>query len=148
MADETRVYEGQDLLLFVEGTAVCHSTTHSLEVTLDLRDRVSKDTGKWKGKKPNLLGWKASCDALACYNGYNYHELYAMMIAREPVTVKLAGHAAIDDNDTWTPEASGDTYYEGSAYITGLPLSAPNNEDATFSCSFEGDGELEQKTVA
>ncbi len=144
----TGIIEGQDLILYVAGTAVAHATTHSLELSAETRDRVSKDTGKWKHKVAGLLGWTVSCEALACYDGHSYHELYALMVARAAVAVKFAGREAVDDEDTWMPEAVGDTYYEGSAIITGLPLTAPNNEDATFSCSFEGTGELGQKTVA
>jgi len=142
MAVNTGVIEGQDLLLFVGATAIAHATTHSLEPSAEVRDRLSKDTGKWKNKVAGLLDWKANCDALACYDGNSYHTLFAMMIARTPVIVKLAGRAAVDDNDNWKPEQTGDTYYTGNAIITGLPLTAPNNEDATFSCSFEGTGPL------
>ena len=152
MPANSGVIEGQDLLLYidVEGTPtpVAHAKTHNLEPSAEVRDRVSKDTGKWKNKVAGLLDWKASCEALAMYDGYNYHSLFALMVARAPVTLKLAGRDAVDDNDNWTPEEVGDTYYEGSAIITGLPLTAPNNEDATFSCSFEGTGALEPKTVA
>jgi len=151
MAANTGVMEGQDLLLYIESAAgvwtpIAHATSHSLEPTLETRDRLSKDTGKWKKKVAGLLGWTATCEALACYDGYSYSSLLALQIARTPVKLKLAGRAAEDDNDTWTPEQIGDKYWEGDAIITGLPLTAPNNEDATFSCSFEGTGALEEKT--
>lgn len=148
MPANSGVIEGQDLLIFVGADAIAHATTHSIEPSAETRDRLSKDTGKWKTKVVGLLGWTASCEALACYDGNSYHTLYAMMIARTPVTLKLAGREAVDSNDTWKPEQVGDKYLEGLAIITGLPLTAPNNEDATFSCSFEGTGPLESKTVA
>lgn len=153
MAANTGVIEGQDLVLFIETapgtwTAVAHGTSHSIEPTMETRDRLSKDTGKWKGKVGSLLGWTASCEALACYDGTSYHTLFALWVARTPVKLKLAGRDAVDDNDTWKPEEIGDKYLEGMALITGLPLNAPNNEDATFSISFDGDGPLESKTVA
>jgi len=151
MAANTGIIEGQDLIVFVDvagtPTPIAHTTSHTIEVTLGTRDRVSKDTGKWARKMPNLLGWTMNVEALATYDGYGYHDLFDLQIARTPVTIKSAGRAAVDSNDTWAPEQVGDAYYEGSAYITGLPMSAPNNEDGTFSCSFEGDGELEKKTV-
>lgn len=153
MAANTGVIEGQDLVLFIETapgtwTPVAHGTSHSIEPSMETRDRLSKDTGKWKGKVASLLGWTASCEALACYDGTSYHTLYALMITRAEVKLKLAGRDAVDDNDNWVPEEIGDKYLEGGAFITGLPLTAPNNEDATFSISFEGNGPLELKTVA
>jgi predicted secreted protein len=153
MPVNTGVIEGQDLMLYVESapsvwTPVAHATSHSIEPSAETRDRLSKDTGKWKTKVAGLLGWTASCEALACYDGSSFHTLYALMIARTPVKLKLAGREAVNTNDNFKPEVIGDSYLEGSAFITGLPLTAPNNEDATFSCSFEGTGPLAVKTVA
>lgn len=149
---KTGVIEGQDLLMYVDvsgtPTPIAHATSHSIEPSAETRDRVSKDTGKWRTKVAGLLGWTASCEALACYDGYGYYDLLALMIAREPVTIKLAGRDAVDENDNWQAEAVGDKYLEGQAIITGLPKTAPNNADATFSISFEGTGPLEPKTVA
>jgi predicted secreted protein len=147
------VIEGTDLLLYIETapgvwTPVAHATTHSIEPSMETRERLSKDTGKWKQKVAGLLDWKASCEALACYDGNSYHTVYALMIARAKVKLKLAGRDAVDENDNWKEEELGDQFLEGDAFITGLPLTAPNKEDATFSISFDGTGPLEPKTVA
>jgi predicted secreted protein len=151
MAGNQGVIEGQDVVIFidVEGTPtpVAHSTSHTLEPSGETRPRVSKDTGKWKSKVMGLLDWKAGCEALRCYDGFSYNDLFAIMVNREPITLKLAGRDAVDDNDTWKPEQVGDTYFEGDALIVGLPTTAPNNEDATFSIQFEGTGALTPKTV-
>ena len=152
MPANTGVIEGNDLILYIEVagvfTPVAHSTQHTIEPTAETRDRLSKDTGKWKTKVAGLLDWKAGCEALACYDGYSYHSLFALMIARAPVKLKLAGRDAVDSNDNWKPEQIGDNYLEGSAIIASLPKTAPNNADATFSISFEGTGPLEAKQVA
>ena len=147
MAANTGIIEGQDLIIEVNGVPIAHATSHSIEPSSETRERLSKDTGKWKGRVAGLLDWTASCDALACYDGNSYFTLLALMINREKVTLKMAGRAAVDANDNWTPEQVGDKYLEGEAYITGLPLSAPNNDDATFSCSFEAASKLEIKTI-
>lgn len=143
---------GTDLLLYIETAAgvwtpIAHATSHSIEPSMETRDRATKDTGKWKGKVAGLLGWTASCEALALYDGYSWHDLFALFTNRTKVKIKLAGRTA-GTTGQYIPELAGDKYAEGSAYITSMPLTAPNNEDATMSVSFEGDGELEQKTVA
>jgi hypothetical protein len=51
-------------------------------------------------------------------------------------------------DDDWTPKQIGDSYYEGPALPTQLPLTAPKNADATFSATFAGTGKLEIITVA
>lgn len=148
----TGVIEGQDLVLYIDvagtPTPVAHSTSHTLEPSGETRDRVSKDTGKWKTKVMGLLDWTAGCEALACYDGYTYKDIFALFVARAPVTIQIAGRDAVDANDNWTAEQVGDTYFEGDALIANLPLNMPNNEDATFSISFEGTGELKPLTVA
>lgn len=148
----TGVIEGQDLVLYIDvagtPTPIAHSKTHTLEPVGEVRERVSKDTGKWKSKVAGLLDWKATCEALDCYDGYSYKELFALFVARAPVTIQIAGRDAVDDNDNWTAEAVGDTYFEGDAIIASLPRNLPNNEDAKFTISFEGTGELTPQTVA
>jgi predicted secreted protein len=147
----TGVIQGQDLLLYIETatgvwTPIAHATSHTIEPNMEVRDRASKDTGKWKGKVAGLLGWTASAEALALYDSYSWHDLYALFIARTKVKLKLAGRATATDA-TWVAEQTADKYVEGDAYITSMPLTAPNNEDATMSITFEGDGKLEPKTV-
>lgn len=151
MAANTGFIVGQDLLLYIETTTgvwtpIAHATSHTIEPSMEIRDRATKDTGKWKGKVPGLLGWTASCEALALYDSYSWHDLFALFKNRTKVKLKLAGRAAGTEGQ-YVPEQVGDKYMEGSAYITSMPLTAPNMEDATMSVSFEGDGELEQKTV-
>lgn len=147
MAANTGIIEGQDLLVYVDATPIAHSTTCTMTPTMETRDRVTKDTGKWKSKKAGLLDWEVTSEGLAMYGSGNYNDLYAAMITRAPVTIKFSGRDAVDDNDTWTAQQDGDTYYEGQGYITNLPETAPNNEDATFTITITGDGELGQKTL-
>lgn len=147
----TGVIEGQDLVLYIEvasvWTPIAHSKSHTLEPSGQTRERSSKDTGKWVHKVMSLLSWTAGCEALACHDGFSYNDIFALWVNRQPVKIKIAGRDAVDSNDTWTPEQVGDTYFEGQALIVNIPKNAPNNEDATFSISFEGTGKLEPKTV-
>lgn len=146
MAANTGVIEGQDLLLYVNSTAVAHSQTCTMSPTVEVRDRLSKDTGKYKGKVAGLIDWEVSADALAAYDGHSFSTLYALMIARTALTIKFAGRAAVGTSDNWKAEQVGDKYFQGSAIITAMPLSAPNNADATFSITLAGTGLLELKT--
>lgn len=152
MAANTGVKQGQDIILYIETetstwSAIGHGTNHSVEEDMETRDRASKDTGMWRRKVPGLLGWSVSCEALSLYDGYTYHDIKALKDARNLVKVKVAGRAAVGDNDTWVPEATDDKYLQGSGYITSLSENHPNNEDSTLSVTIEGDGELETKTV-
>lgn len=153
MAANTGFIQGQDYVLSImvstTWTPIAHSTSHTLEVNMETRDRSSKDTGKWKGKVAGLLGWSATSESLALYDGYSFADLKALMDGRTKVQVKLSGRAAsVGGDDLYLPQATGDDYYEGYGYITSLSLNAGNAADATCSCTIEGDGELDSKTVS
>jgi predicted secreted protein len=152
MAANTGVIQGQDYVLAImvatTWTPIAHSTTHTLDVNMEVRDRASKDSGIWKSKVPGLLGWSATSESLALYDGYSFNDLKALMDARTKVQVKLAGRAATAGDDNYEPQQTGDDYYEGYGYITRASLNAPNSQDSTCTVSIEGDGELEHKTVS
>ena len=143
MAANTGIIEGQDLLLYAGGTAIAHSTSCVFSPSVEVRDRLTKDTGKYKTKVGGLIDWEVSADALAAYDGHNYHTLFALMIARAAITVKFAGRTV---GENWKTEQVGDKYFEGSAIITSMPLTAPNNADATFSITLAGTGLPDLKT--
>lgn len=152
MAANTGFIQGQDYVLSVmvgtTWTPIGHSTSHTLEVNMETRDRSSKDTGRWKGKVPGLLGWSVTSESIALYDGYSFAELKALMDNRTKVQVKLSGRAAsAGGDDLYLPSQIGDDYNEGYGYITNLSLNAPNANDATVSCTIEGDGELESKVA-
>lgn len=144
----TGVVQGQDFMLYIGGVPVAHSQTCTLSPTVEVRDRISKDTGKYKTKVAGLIDWEVSSDALACYGAVNYFDLYATMILRAAVVVKFSGRAVGDGTENYTAEVEDDFYYTGNAIITAMPMSAPNNADATFSITLAGTGELAQEQVA
>lgn len=153
MAANTGIIEGQDMMLFVDVsgtmTAISHATSHTIETGLETRQRNTKDTGKWDAKTPGLLNWTVSSENLAAYDGYSYYDLLALQKARTKITVKLSGRAASGDGtDDWVAEQTGDSYEEGSGYITSISRNDPKNADSTMSITIEGDGELETKTVS
>jgi predicted secreted protein len=42
---------------------------------------------------------------------------------------------------------SGDEYFQGSAYITGLPMNAPMEDNISFTMSLQGTGKLTKAKV-
>ena len=71
------------------------------------------------------------------------------MLQKEPVE---AIFCVRDDSDLVTDSSSyfadwtwttGSGYYRGQVLITNLDTQAPNDDNATFSCTMTGTGELE-----
>lgn len=145
MAANTGFIQGQDLVVYVGANPIAHSTSCVFTPSVETRPRISKDTGGFNAKVAGLSDWEVSADALACYDGHSYFELLALLQAKDPVTIKFSGRPT-DSSGYFTPEAVGDKYIEASGIITQLPLTAPNNADATFSITIAGAAEFEIKT--
>ena len=151
------VIKGSDLMLFVGGKSIGFATSHTLSISADTKETSSKDSGgKWQTSEVGVLSWTASSENLCAdkAEGVGYDELFAMMIARKPVT----GVFALEGNSTdlaenkldavktggWTPKAKdGST---GQMLITSLEKNAPNGENATFTVQFTGVGALTKVT--
>lgn len=151
----SQIIEGKDLMLFisdsVSGTykSIGAATNCSIEVTMDTKETTTKDSasGHWATSTANKLSWSASSDNLftTTPDGEGYDELYAAMVAREPIFVKFGQTTKSFAAGTgWTVASSS---YQGSAYITALSLSAGSDDSASFSVSLTGIGELKHVTA-
>lgn len=136
MAFPNRTIEGGDILLSVNGVEIGCATTHSIEINVETRDTTCKGTGAWGSMDYSSFSWSGSADVLfnldesGLYS--RYRDIYKLMISKQIVTISSK------------VELGSDVFEQvGQAIITGLPLSAPNQETATFSVSFEGVGSLE-----
>jgi len=135
----TGVVNGNDLLVYVDGTKLYYSTTCSLEMTgAGTINYTSKDTTNWAPKlKAKGHEWTVSCDAMmaldATYGSPN--DLFTLMDANTTVSLKF------------TTNTSGDEYFTGSAVVTAVSLNAGLNEAATLSVTFEGLGDLDNPSL-
>ena len=134
------------MMLFVATKPVAFSTAAKLDISLKTRDIGSKDSGYWDEKAPSKMSWTASSDALMCDDltgtgNSTIADLYTAMEARTPVALVFATKTGTSPDYTASAVA-GKTKFSGSGYITSLSLSAPDNDSATYSISFEGTGAL------
>ena len=146
------VIKGGDLMLFVGGKSIAYATSHTLTISADTKETSSKDSGgKWQTSEAGIMSWTANSENLMGNEsqGYSYDELFALMIAREPIDVRFAlegdstdyGANKLDAVPTggWKPATK---YYEGKALITALTKNAPNGDKASFTCDLTGIGAL------
>lgn len=146
--ENSKIVYGGDLMLFV-GTGItknplAFSTNAALEVNRDTREITSKDSGNWKDFNVGQMGWTASTDGLVAFSltasgTTSIDQLYVMKVAGE--LVNLAFGVKSGTSPDWTLDESN-KYFTGSAYITSISLSGGNNDNATYSISLQGTGEL------
>lgn len=128
--------KGNELLVYVDGTAVAYTKGGALNINNDMLDATSKDSDGWKDTLPGLRSWTIEGDGLYNFDAaFGVSDLFALINNKTQVSLKF------------TTNESGDKYYTGNAYLTSLSVEAPNEDLTTFSFSFEGDGALSEATL-
>jgi len=135
---KTGYVNGSDMLLYVEGHAVGHCTSHTATFNSETKDRAVKPvataaiaSGLWKGKGVVGLSVSVSADGLRFYNETEcgFKTLLTLWKAGKPVTLKCV-------------EREGeDPYMEGGFVISSLEETSPAQDDASYKVSLENDGE-------
>ena len=101
-------------------------------MNLDLRDSTTKSSAGWQDNLGGLKSWELSGDAfveIGSITGADIEELWVLWEARTEVAVKFG--------------ASG-MEYTGNALITSISIDAGVEENATYSISLTGTGDLAQ----
>lgn len=132
----TGYQNGTDIGLYIDGTLISYGTSHDFEVTMETRDASNKDSAGWAEKREGQRSWTASGEFIFAEDAaYSFDDLFTLVNARTQITVKIS------------TEVAGDLAYSGSAYLTSLSKSAPNEDTVSFSASFEGTGALTKVTL-
>lgn len=132
----TGINNGTLFTIFIDNTAVTHSTNHSMSISQGLRDSSSKDSGGWKDNLPAQRSWTGSGEAFFAENSsYGFTDLFATINSRGSVNFK------------WRTGVTGDNYYAGTAYLTELSQEAPLEDNQSISYSLEGTGAITEHTL-
>jgi TP901-1 family phage major tail protein len=111
--------------------AVAHCTSASISMNMDLRDSTTKSSGGWQENLGGLKSWELSGDAFVEVSGATGADVLEL-------TDTLFAGAAVQ----CTFGVSG-MVYDGTALITSISIDAGVEENATYSISLTGTGELE-----
>ena len=151
--DVNKVIKGDQLMCFIGGKAVAFATSHTLNITGNTVTIANKDAGVWGGNAVTTFSWEVTSDNL--YSQTEYDALFESMLQRKAVDL-VFGYAqgAVDEHgipqqvtgDAWAPEAGKG--YTGKAFITSLNANAATGENATFSVTFSGAGEIKKVAAA
>ena len=111
--------------------AVAHSTSASLSVSMDLRDKTSKSSGGWSESLGGLKSWEMSGDAFVdiLATGADVLELWTVWETGDAIAVSFGASGIV---------------YTGSALITSISIDAGVEENATYSISLTGTAALSQ----
>jgi hypothetical protein len=125
------VINGTDLYMWMNDILLAYSSSYTITIEAEARERTNKGTGVMRTYTPGLLDVSVSCDGLYVY-AESADMLYDAIIARVPVKLdfgeKQAGTNILDNTIQF------DT---GNFIITSLEKSAGDAENATYSASFK-----------
>ena len=137
---------GTELGVYAAGTLIAYSTNCTLNINQSLRSTSSKESAGWEENMEGMRNWDVSCDAL-----YAWLDPSGSAISNETLSEIFTGYLSTRASFTLTfgvtSSGTGDTKYTGTAWLTSASLTAPLEDTATFSVSFQGSGALTQ-TIA
>lgn len=126
------------MLVCLDGKAVGHCSTHTVNFTSETKERQVKPVmsasitkALFKNKGVVSLAYNITADGFVFYNETEcgFKDLFAAWKAGKSVTV-----SCMERESDETP------YLEGECVITNLQLTAPAGDDATYSITLDNDG--------
>ena len=124
-----QVVQGEDIILLVDDKTTLHATTHTLKVDLEMKELRTKDTDgkeKWPGDGDGLVVIDDSIE-----NSHTAEEVLDLVLQKKLVEVVVK-----------SPLTGLAKMYTGKAYITTFSLSTPAGDNASYSYSLTGSGNL------
>jgi hypothetical protein len=122
---------GSDLFMWLDDVLIANATSHTLSFKMSTRDTSNKDSGTYNTRDVARFDVSGSCDGLVVYSG-GYKTLIDAMKLRTPVKMdfgqKESGLTTLD-TAVW--------YASGMFVITGVDITAGDQENATYTCTFE-----------
>lgn len=130
-----KVIQGEDIILLVDDKTTLHATTHTLKVDLELKELRTKDTNG-KEKAPGDISWSVDGDGLVVVdesieNAHSSEDVLALVLSKKLVDVVIK-----------SPLVGLAKMYTGKAYLTTFSLSTPAGDNASYSYSLTGSGNL------
>ena len=128
----------------VGGKCIAMATSCQFHISAQLEDASTKDdTGDWQTQEVTGLSWDASTDSLVTLedNGTNGElptDLMSLIINKTKVTLTF-------DQTAGTNNRTGQNSTikrSGEAYLADYSLTAPNRQNSTLTCQFQGTGPL------
>ena len=138
---DIRVYDGST------NDLIAYAQSGTLNFSMSTRDITNKQSGGFKESLEGLREWSIDMDGAYAWTNpagaaitdgaddlFLKYLLDAGSNTREAFTVRFGD----------TGGATGDTYYEGSVYLTSVSFTGGTEDTATYSISLEGTGGLTQ----
>ena len=133
---------GTLILLKDDGTAFAATTSATLNIEMDLPDSSTKDSGGWAEHILGQKSWSVDLDGIADFETTTgtVDILVDFLINRTQADIEFEPQVG-----AYTTKGVS---YTGTASLSSVSLVAANEDTATLSGSFTGDGALSRVAVS
>jgi len=134
------VINGAYYRLTIDYKTILFGTSEGFSVETSMRDITVRETDNWKTQLPGIRSWSMEFEGKLAYlyadgsspawNRRTLNEVYTLgIVNQDRVTLTMQG-------------GTGAYYWQGEAYITGISIDAPNEDNTTMKISFTGVNDL------
>lgn len=143
-----RKIKGNDLIvmLYIDGEwkAVAFATSCELDISADMIETSSQDTGKWKTYRKRKKGWKISSGHIKG-DVKKTPDLFELLESDKSVQVCMTTVEAHPDIITEKEyKIDGRYMLTGLSLVTRMTVTARKGDMATMNIEFQGNGPLKQ----
>ena len=123
--------------IYKDGTKITHCTNTSMDLSQNLIEVTTKDSGGWQDNLPGLRSFTGSGDFFFSEDGaVNFEDFFDEVNNRSSFTCR------------WSTAVTGDVYYEGTVHLTSISASGGVEDAQVYNISFTGTGTLAKGTVS
>jgi len=137
------ILNGTDLKVYDGTTLIAYSTSGTININHSPRSTSNKDDAGWETAMEGYRSWDVSVDAMYAWLDASGSAISGKTLS-ELFTSYIATRASLTITFGVTTTATEDTKYSGTVWLTSASLTAPNEDSATYSASFQGSGALTQ----
>jgi len=129
------IVNGHYLRFYNGGSPIARAVSCTLSFSAETLDFSTKDSASggpagWREVAPGQKSASGSTEGLFAEDANAVSVLYSAFANGTELSL------------TFTTGESGDSIWSGTAIVTSLEINAANNENVTYSCSFEFTGEV------
>ena len=137
------IINGTDLKVYDSSTniLIAYAQTASISINMDTRDISNKSSGGFAESLEGQRNWEVSVDG-----AYAWTDAAGAVLTNgaDDVLLKYMLDAGSNTREAFTlrwgntTAATGDTYYQGSAFLTSFSANGGTEDTATYSMTFAG----------
>jgi hypothetical protein len=138
------IIAGKKLMVFLDGKSIAYATSHSVDLSSSTSEVAHKDIQNWGVENVTMsTSWTMSSDSLFAFEGAG-NTIQTLLNAWQngtKVDVVFALSGTFNSSTGWTIDTS-ETTLSGEGVITSLNISADTSDNATYSVTITGSGDL------